>query len=612
MKNKNKLELLCPAKNAETGIAAINHGADAIYIGYKSFGAREAAGNSIADIERLIEYAHLFHARVYITLNTILYNNELDKVERLIHQLYNIGADAIIIQDMGIMEMNLPPIPIHASTQTNNVTPEKVRFLQDIGIQRVILARELSLAEISTIRQHTSVELEAFIHGALCVSYSGQCYMSYAMTQRSANRGECAQPCRLKYSLVDNQGNTLVQNKHLLSLKDFNQTENIGSLIDAGITSLKIEGRLKDISYVKNITAHYRQIIDAALEQRPDLKKSSSGKCVYNFIPDPERTFNRGYTNYFTHGRAKNMASINTPKSIGKLVGSVTQNYKDYLSADMYNPIHNNDGLCFFDKDNRAIGFKVNNVDSNKIYPNQPLQIKPNTEIYRNYDHKFSQLLQQNNSATRKIECSLNLKIGQCNITLTLTDEDNISSSFTCTNSFEVAQNSDGMLNIIRNQLGKTGNTAYQINKINITNSTPLMPFVAAATVNHWRRELLEIHSWQRKQQHKIVQIKITPNSAPYPEQDVNFKTNITNSLAKQFYLRHGVQKIDEGFELKNLPQGQTVMTTKYCILYELGLCDGKSKKVKKQLFLKDDKRTYPIHFNCGECQMQVKFPNEQ
>ncbi|MDD2279742.1 MAG: U32 family peptidase, partial [Bacteroidales bacterium] len=384
-----KVELLSPVKNLEVGIAAINHGADAVYIGFKQFGARAAAGNSLVDIERLVKYAHLFNAKVYVTLNTILYDNELDEVQALINTLYLIGVDAIIIQDMGILEMDLPPIALHASTQAHNKSIEKIKFLEQVGISRVVLARELSIADIEQISAKSNIELEVFIHGALCVSYSGQCYLSHAITGRSANRGECAQPCRSTYDLVDEHGNIIAKNKHLISLKDLNQSQNIPALLEAGVTSLKIEGRLKDIDYVKNITAHYRKIIDSVLATDKNYKNASSGKVSLSFMPDPERTFNRGYSTYFANNRGKGLASLNTQKSIGKKLGKVTSSAEGWFEIDGNEVISNNDGLCYFSNDENLIGVKVNNVVGKRIQLNGKEAISIGTTIFRNYDHRF-------------------------------------------------------------------------------------------------------------------------------------------------------------------------------------------------------------------------------
>lgn len=609
MSTHNKIELLCPAKNLETGIAAINHGADAIYIGYQSFGAREAAGNPLNDIESLIQYAHLYHSRVYITLNTILYDSEMDEVQHLIHQFHNMGADALIIQDMGILEMDLPPISLHASTQTNNFTVEKVKFLEDIGIQRVILARELSLMEISKIRHSTSVELEAFIHGALCVSFSGQCYLSHALTGRSANRGECAQPCRSRYNLVDSTGKLIANNKHLLSLKDFNQSQNIRALVDAGVSSLKIEGRLKDMGYVKNITAHYRQILDKILEQDSNLSKASSGKCVYSFSPEPNRTFNRGYTSYFAKGRSVNMASLNTPKSTGMLIGQVVSCTKEFISIKSTIEINNNDGLCFFDRDDKLLGFKVNRVEVDRIYPSEPVNIPMGTNIYRNYDHTFSQTLKNDNTSRRRIDASVKVEFSEQYIKVSICDEDSVKTHIKFQHNGSPANSTERMIHIIKKQFSKTGNTAYNIFDIVVVLDGKSVPFLSVGQINEFRRKLIEQHTLRRVDSHPVKRKIIEPNSAPYPEKKLSYKANISNKLAERFYKKHGVEQLEEAFELASLPYGKEVMTTRYCILSELGLCDGTKGPGQVKYFLQDNNQKYPLHFNCSRCEMKIYFP---
>ncbi|HQI88238.1 MAG TPA: peptidase U32 family protein, partial [Tenuifilum sp.] len=401
-----ELELLAPAKDLETGIAAITHGADAVYIAAHKFGAREKAGNPIEDIAELCHFAHAYHARVYVTVNTIIFDSELKEVQELINQIYNAGADAIIIQDFAILAMDIPPIAIHASTQMHNTDPNHINFLEKNGVSRIVLPRELNLGEISNIRSKTKAELEFFIHGALCVSYSGQCYMSYSLSGRSANRGACAQPCRLAYDLVDEMGNVLVENKHLLSLKDINLSSHLADLIRAGITSFKIEGRLKDITYVKNITAHYSNLLNNFIGLNQQYKRASSGKCTYTFTPDPERTFNRGFTTHFINSRKPNQASLNTPKSVGKRIGMVDRIYRNYFCINSAETIHNGDGLCFFNSQNQLVGFRVNKVDGDKVFPNQmPTDLTIETTIYRNEDFELEQTLNRK-SAERKVDCN--------------------------------------------------------------------------------------------------------------------------------------------------------------------------------------------------------------
>jgi 23S rRNA 5-hydroxycytidine C2501 synthase len=612
MNKQRPIELLSPAKNSEFGIAAINHGADAVYIGFERFGARAAAGNSLSEIEKLIRYAHLYHSKVFITLNTILYENELEETQELINTFYEMGADALIIQDMGIIEMDLPPIPLHASTQTHNNNLSKVKFLQDVGFDRIILARELSINEISEIRKNTTVELEAFIHGALCVCYSGQCYLSYAITGRSANRGECAQPCRSRYDLVDNSGNTIIKDKHLLSLKDQNQTENIQQLIDAGISSLKIEGRLKDINYVKNITAHYRGIIDSKIYGDKTIRKASSGSVQLAFTPDPDKTFNRAYTKYFAEGRVDKIASFNTQKSIGKFLGEVTTVGDNWFALFTDDIINNNDGLCFINRKEILEGFKVNRVDNNKIYPNQSTEIFSGAKIYRNYDHAFHLLLNNPNSSVRQIDCNISIEFLSNQIHLVLTDEDGIKSELSINNNFDSANDSKRALESISNQLKKSSNTPYSIKNISIIGSINSIPFVPISVANSWRREIIEIHTTTRISKHPFKRVLVKPNNAEYPQVQLNYKANVSNSLSKKFYERHGVKSIDKAFELTENAKSLNVMETKYCILFEMGQCDGKKtrKDISQKLYLSDGKNNYPLLFNCSDCNMMVQGKN--
>ncbi len=604
-----KVELLSPVKNLEVGIAAINHGADAVYIGFKQFGARAAAGNSLVDIERLVKYAHLFNAKVYVTLNTILYDNELDEVQALINTLYLIGVDAIIIQDMGILEMDLPPIALHASTQAHNKSIEKIKFLEQVGISRVVLARELSIADIEQISAKSNIELEVFIHGALCVSYSGQCYLSHAITGRSANRGECAQPCRSTYDLVDEHGNIIAKNKHLISLKDLNQSQNIPALLEAGVTSLKIEGRLKDIDYVKNITAHYRKIIDSVLATDKNYKNASSGKVSLSFMPDPERTFNRGYSTYFANNRGKGLASLNTQKSIGKKLGKVTSSAEGWFEIDGNEVISNNDGLCYFSKDENLNGVKVNNVVGKRIQLNGKEAISIGTTIFRNYDHRFKQALENTNTAQRRIECRVNVNIDQHNIAITLTDEDGAESTIQRENEFEPAKNAGTAMESIRKQMAKSSNSPFNIAEIRISCDENKIPYIPISAINAWRRDILTTHGETRLNIYSRYERKISPNSIAYPEGEVNFLTNVSNNLAKKFYERHNAKVTQLAFELLPDTSGFEVMRTKYCIAFELGMCQ--KGKLNKTLFLKNNNQQYPIALDCSSCEMRIMYPNK-
>ncbi len=388
-----KIELLAPAKNLVCGISAINHGADAVYIGGPQFGARAAACNSLVDIEKLVAHAHQFGAKVYVALNTVFDDRELELAVQLCHQLYGIGVDALIIQDVGLLESDLPPISLHSSTQMNNRTVDKVRFLEKVGFQQVVLARELSLSQIKEIRAATSVPLEFFIHGALCVSYSGQCYISEVMAGRSANRGECAQFCRHKFTLKDGQGKILAKDRYLLSLKDLNLSAHLGALIDAGISSFKIEGRLKDENYVKNVTAYYRQALDKIIDEDGGLQRSSSGRCSFGFIPDPSKSFNRGQTDYFLTDQRNRPGAIESPKSTGQRLGKVEHAEKRFFVLETGEEINNGDGLCFFDPEKGLVGIKVNRVENGKIYPKDPVVLPIGLTVYRNSDTAFNKML---------------------------------------------------------------------------------------------------------------------------------------------------------------------------------------------------------------------------
>ena len=446
---RNELELLAPARNADYGIAAIDHGADAVYIGGPLFGARASAGNSIADIARLAAHAHRFNARVLVALNTILRDEELDGAAQLVHEVYEAGADALIVQDMGLLELDLPPIELHASTQCDIRTPQKARFLEDVGFSQMVLARELSLNEIREIAERTTATLEFFIHGALCVSYSGQCYLSHARTGRSANRGDCSQACRLPYSLADAQGRTIAANRHLLSLKDNDQTDNLRALIDAGIRSFKIEGRLKDLSYVKNITAHYRQRLDAILGGSGALRRASAGRCTFYFTPAPEKTFNRGATDYFVRQRSADIGAFDTPKFAGQPIGTVGKVARDSFEVATHTELNNGDGLTFFDTNNELTGLRVNRaeriVDGYRVHPAMengrfPAGLKQGTTLHRNLDQAFERQLGKK-SAERRIPVRMRLEETPDGLALRMTDERGIAATVTRTCPKEAAQN---------------------------------------------------------------------------------------------------------------------------------------------------------------------------
>nr|WP_321451016.1 U32 family peptidase [uncultured Carboxylicivirga sp.] len=605
-KDTRYIELLSPAKNMECGIAAINNGADAVYIGGPGFGARKQAGNSLQDIETLVKHAHLYNAKIYLTLNTVLKDSELNEANQLIHAAYKIGVDAVIIQDMGLLETDLPPIPIHASTQTDNRTVEKVQFLEKAGFDQVVLARELSTNQIKNISDQTNVPLEYFIHGALCVCYSGQCYMSASVNGRSANRGECAQPCRLKYSLKDKDGNLLYKDKHLLSLKDMNQTINLEELVDAGITSFKIEGRLKSKDYVANITAHYRKELDKLIANRTDLQKASSGIINTSFTPAPAKSFNRGFTEYFIHDRKDTVWSIDTPKALGEKIGKVAKIGKDFFTIDQSVKIANGDGLCFFDQYKNLQGLRVNTSNGNQIFPNQLKGLKPGIEIYRNNDMAFQQAIGQKESQ-RKIKISLTLNETDQGFELIINDEDGITSStFMIVDNKEAAQNKERLISQTENQLAKLGNTPFLADAIHLNHQHYW--FAPASVLNELRRLAIDNHTNIRLQRYQPKTVEFKPTTHPFPKQQLDFKANITNQKAKDFYQRHGVEQADWGFEKQEMKHSFEVMTTKHCLLHMMGKCMKKHPEVKKQLpltlFNKQD--SYQLEFNCKACEMNI------
>lgn len=605
-----KLELLSPAKNLEQGKAAIDHGADAVYIGAPLFGARVAAGNSIDDIEQLVKYAHLFGSKVFATVNTLLFDNELQEAERLIWSLYNIGVDAVIIQDMGILELNLPPIELHASTQTHNIDPRHIKFLEQVGFKRIILARETSLELMKSLRKTVSTDLEAFIQGALCVCYSGQCYLSLYLNGRSGNRGSCSQPCRSAYNLINEQGKTIKHNAHLLSLKDFSAAQHIESMINAGITSFKIEGRLKDISYVKNVTAYYRQLLDNIIANREGLKASSSGKTTLFFTPDPERTFNRDFTDYFLQKRQP-MASTTTQKSLGKKIGQVLSSKGNQLTINTKEPLTAGDGLCYLNSNNQLEGFFVNHISGNTITANKELSISKGTTLWRNNDFAFEKLL-QGETSKRKIAVSMILAETPTGLQLTIADEDGCTASAFIGCEKTLARDETKALETIKAQLSKLGGTAFEINDIDI--ETTAIYFIPASLLNELRRKAVEQLNEKRIRFFHPKDTPLIPNEIPYYETQLDGRTNIVNNKAEAFYRRHGVTAIERGPDQPgiNFANDFPLMTTKYCLRYELGQClmHKCNKTIDKDyvdgLFLINKGRRFRLHFDCKQCEMHI------
>ena len=601
--HKRPIELLAPAKNLEAGIAAINHGADAVYVGAPKFGARAAAGNSIEDIEKLVKYSRRYWAKVYVTLNTILFDDELDEALTLIRSMYEAGADALIIQDMGLLELALPPIPLFASTQTHNYSIEKIKFLEKVGFQRVILAREISLKQLRDIRSNSTIDLEFFVHGALCVSFSGQCYLSQATQGRSANRGECAQPCRLPYTLTDNSGCLIEQNKYLLSLKDLNLSEYLRDLIYAGVSSFKIEGRLKDINYVRNVTAFYRQRIDEILEKDTTLHRLSSGKTRLAFRPDPLKTFNRGFTEHFIRWRSKVSLSPDTPKSTGAYLGKVSQVERKCFILETDAILHNGDGVCFFDTQNILRGTNINKAEGNKIFPSELDGLEIGTAIYRNYDYAFAKELQAG-TTKRLISIKVQFIETMNGFTISIEDEDAVMIRLARVCEKNPAKNKNQAEEMVRRQLTKLGDSNFICEEMNVVWSQPY--FLPVRLCNEMRREAIQLLEEERlKLYHKQIS-SLQPNYEPYPEKQLDYSANIANKKAKAFYRRHGVENIENAFELQKETQGKTVMTMKYCLRFQYGLCSGKNISDAEPLFLNDAKNRYRLEFDCDVCQMRI------
>ena len=599
-----KIELLAPAKNLECGIEAVKHGADAVYIGAPKFGARSAAGNSLQDIEQLVSYAHRFNARVHIALNTILTNKELEEAQRLIWDLYHAGADAIIVQDMGILQLDLPPIALHASTQTDNRSLEKVQFLEKAGFSQIILARELSLDAIKKIASQVITPLEVFVHGALCVSYSGQCYISEALGGRSANRGECAQCCRLPYDLADAEGNILAKNQYLLSLKDLNLSDYLEELLDAGVSSFKIEGRLKDMTYVKNVTAFYRKRLDEIFEKSGKYQKSSSGDISCSFQPNLQKTFHRGATDYFLHGRNNEITSFETPKSKGEFVGKISEITETYIVIEGNTTFHNGDGLCFLDSNGNFNGFRINRVEGKRLFLNY-LHEKENLvkgiEMFRNLDFDFINTLEKE-TAKRKIAIDLSLSETPNGFMLNACDEDNNTVSFTFETKKENAENSEKAAENIKNQLSKLGNTDFYMRSFRLLWEDACF-FIPNSLLSDWRRKIVEELSAKRAENYLFVRKKIEPSTHPYPTRELSYLGNVHNEKAKDFYMQHNVTQIATSFEkgkIANVP----LMFTKHCLKYSLGLC-GRND-IYEPLFLISRNEKLRLNFDCTLCEMQL------
>jgi len=611
MAKQRLIELLAPAKNLQCAREAILHGADAVYIGAPKFGARSSAGNSLEDLSELVVFAHQFCVKIYVTINVLLHDEELPEVEALIWDLYKIGVDALIVQDMGITQLNLPPISLHASTQTDNRTVDKVRFLQDVGFRRVVLARELSIKQIREISESTTVPLECFIHGSLCVSYSGQCYLSQALSGRSANRGECAQYCRLPYNLIDSDGKILVRQKHLLSLKDLNRSKYLEDLIDAGVSSFKIEGRLKDVSYVKNVTAWYRKQLDEIIEKRSDLKRSSSGYSKLTFDPDPQKSFNRGFTDYFMRDRPIKPANLDTPKSTGEPVGRVKEIRGNCLVVAGLTSFTNGDGLSFFDDKGDFSGFRVNRVEDNRLFPAMMPNIKPNTLLYRTHDQAMERVLEKP-SAERFIPVSIRCWELDFGFGLSMDDSEGHRAMITVELSKEPA--AKPQKDQVKNQLTKLGNTFFEAVSCEIDWSNDW--FVPVSKWAELRRQLCEKLENVRSIDYRREEVSFLQTTHLYPEKNLTYLGNALNEKAVTFYKSHGVESIDPAFESRPYSKEQSsasssevMMFNKHCLRFELDVCPKAGKvtePLKEPLFLIHNMDRIQLSFDCKACEMHL------
>ena len=621
------IELLAPARSADIGMEAFNHGADAVYIGGPSFGARTAADNSVSDLARLAAHAHRFHGRVFATVNTILRDDELEPCRQLIWQLYNAGVDALIIQDMGILQMDLPPIQLHASTQTDIRTPEKAKFLQDAGLSQLVLARELTLPQIAAIRDVIDSDrclLEFFIHGALCVAYSGQCYISHAHTGRSANRGDCSQACRLPYEVKDSQGRIVAHDKHVLSMKDNNQSENLRALIDVGLRSFKIEGRYKDMAYVKNITAHYRRLFDEILEERPELAAASHGRTSFSFTPDPNQNFNREFTDYFVQGRKEDIGAFDSPKNPGQPIGwvaKVAADHVELVTDEAATELHNGDGLCYYDLHKELIGLQINRAErtpagSWKLFPKDPLtgfkDLRKGTIVNRNRDMSWVRTLEKK-SSDRRIGVWMKLSENAQGLLLQLTDEAGFEGQAQLALPWQAPKDMSGAHDKLSAALGKLGETLFSPIDVQLALHRPW--FVPPSQLNLLRRQAVEaleaarLAGFERLAPGLAVQPPV-----PYPEEHLTYLANVFNQKAREFYALHGVKVIEPAYEGHQEEGEVSLMITKHCVRFSLSLCPKQAKGVTgvqgtvkaEPLQLINGKEKLTLRFDCKPCEMHV------
>ena len=597
---KRYIELLSPARNYDAAIAAIDCGADALYIGAESFGARRGATNTTDDIARVVDYAHLFGVKVFVTLNTILYERELKEAEALARRLIDVGVDALIVQDMAYREMNLP-VELHASTQVCNMTPEGAKFLEDSGFSRVILERALSLEEIKAIREATEVDLECFIHGAICVGHSGRCYLSRSQSSRSGNRGECSQPCRLTYDLVTERGEKLISGKHLLSVKDFDLSERIGDLIDAGVVSFKIEGRLKDDNYIKNVVSYYRRKIDEAIASRPECQRASVGRSEIEFDPDPKKSFTRDGGEYMFAGKRAGVASFLTPKAVGEYVGCVaTTSKRDFRLVGKVS-LNAGDGICVITPEG-IVGTNVNRVEGNTIEPNRMEGIKAGMEVYRNYDHRFTQAVERSRTR-RAVEAKCSLILSAEGISVTYTDEEGFSVSVERSMALDGSKSVDKMRAVAEEQMAKSGDSIFRVVSVDVKGAEW---FATAKMLAEVRREALSMLAAKRMTRTMEHDIRTDSGEARFPVQRLGAEYNVVNSLSRRFYLKHGVEHIIDGLDLWATTLGERVMESSYCLRREIGECLKKGTKLRERLYIEHGRHRYRLDFDCAKCRMSL------
>ena len=620
----HQLELLSPAKTAEIGREAILHGADAVYIGGPAFGARHNASNPLEDIAALVEFAHRYRSRIFVTMNTIMHDAELELARKQIWQLYEAGVDALIIQDMGLLELDLPPIQLHASTQCDIRTAEKAKFLGDVGFSQLVLARELSVEQIRKIKAQVDTPLEYFVHGALCVAFSGQCYISHADTGRSANRGDCSQACRLPYTLTDGQGRVVAYDKHLLSMKDNDQSANLEALVNAGIRSFKIEGRYKDMGYVKNIIAHYRVLLDELLERRPEFARASSGRTQVMFTPDVDKNFHRGHTDYFAQGRQDDIGAFDSPKYVGVELGTVTRLAGDHFDLHTLAPMANGDGLNYMNK-RSTVGIQANRAEKLgedeegqrwRVFPNEAMAtlpgLKVGTVIHRNRDHQWEATLNKK-SSERKVRVDLSLSETPEGLRLAVVDEDGIASEAVAALTLQPAQQAAQAEAGLRTSLAKLGNTMFEAGQVELALSQPW--FVPSSAINALRRDAVAAHeaarlaSWDRPPRKAPAEPR-----AVYPETQLSYLANVYNDKARAFYHKHGVQLIDAAYEAHEEPGEVSLMITKHCLRFSFNLCPKQAKGVQgvqgqvkaEPMTLVSGGERYTLRFDCKPCEMHV------